>query len=176
MKYFIAGSLEYSYTVVQIERWLKEKGHEITFSWAQAYLDKRDVDMQVLLENIKECDVFGLFMIKKSRGCHIELGSALVLNKPSVIYCPCPQDMIKYYQLGKVTDNIEDFKKCLINQPWVIMNKYSHTAHLFKEDKCHYEFNDMDDAADCFFELNKLYSGQYWLSGNLIGENHAINS
>lgn len=98
MKYYIASSLTNTAQVRRIMGTLDTEGHICTYDWT-VESDKSLVTIaREELEAIRASDVL-IFVPRASRGHHVELGYAMALQKPTILFFDFVVDHIPFYYL-----------------------------------------------------------------------------
>lgn len=96
MKFYLATGLNSASNFIEQ---LETLGHQCTYNWTKNIVDIRASTTQlkaianIELLAIKDADLF-IFLPTKGRGSHVELGYALALNKPIVVF--------NYYEIEKI--------------------------------------------------------------------------
>lgn len=91
MKYYIASSLENAEQVQRLARVLNSWGWTQTHDWAQhgsvqaQGREKIRDTAERELDGVREADIV-IIMLPGGRGTHVELGTALALNKRIILY------------------------------------------------------------------------------------------
>jgi len=91
MKYYIASSLENAEQVKRLIWLLKSWGWQVTYDWTKhgsVQAEGREVIKETAkkeLAGVKEADLV-IILLPGGRGTHIEMGVALALGKPVILY------------------------------------------------------------------------------------------
>jgi nucleoside 2-deoxyribosyltransferase len=91
MKYYIASSLENAEQVKRLIWLLKSWGWQVTYDWTKhgsVQAEGREVIKETAkkeLAGVKEADLV-IILLPGGRGTHIEMGAALALGKPVILY------------------------------------------------------------------------------------------
>jgi nucleoside 2-deoxyribosyltransferase len=103
MKYYIGTRLDNAEMHNQFWDQLSKMGHELTFNWTdEGYIEDipklvRYIEQEVI--GVAEAD-FVLILLPGGRGTHCELGAALGLKKPVILYAPEDTHLLKKKHCG----------------------------------------------------------------------------
>ncbi len=91
MKYYIGTTLDNAEAHNQFRDLLAAEGHEITFDWTdEGYIEELPKLREYIRGEIEGifCADFVLILMPGGRGTHAELGAALALGKPVILFAP----------------------------------------------------------------------------------------
>ncbi len=117
MKFYVASGVENAERVSEFSKTLKEFGWTNTYDWTKHILPTQydETEMQEIAKNemlgVKSADVV-FVLLPGGKGTHTELGIAIALKKPTIIWSETPstREQCPFYHCSNVTNVVCDFE------------------------------------------------------------------